>query len=68
MTRLPRYELLDHTARQMSDHDPAYGGTRYALGYWQKADPDLPELTVARASLKRLGGAVPPLPPRAAAE
>ena len=83
------WELLDHTARQMSDHDPAYGGTRYALGlvaehrgdregarrefdaalgYWQKADPDLPELKVARASLKRLADARAPLPPRAASE
>jgi len=64
------WELLEHTARQMSDHDPAYGGTRYALalvaehrgdregarrefdaalGYWQKADADLPELALVRA-------------------
>jgi len=83
------WELLDHTARQMSDHDPAYGGTRYALGlvaehrgdreaarrefdaalgYWQKADPDLPELTGARASLKKLAGTISPLPPRAGSE
>ncbi len=83
------WDLLDYTARQMSDHDPAYGGTRYALGlvaehrgdregarrefdaalgYWQKADPDLPELVVARASLKRLGGAPSPFPPPGAGE
>jgi tetratricopeptide (TPR) repeat protein len=64
------FELLEYTALQMKDHDPAYAGTRYALalvaehkgdramarrefaaalGYWQKADPELPELRVARA-------------------
>jgi tetratricopeptide (TPR) repeat protein len=64
------FELLEFTALQMKDHDPAYAGTRYALalvaehkgdreaarrefgaalGYWQKADPELPELMVARA-------------------
>ena len=64
------FELLEYTALQMKDHDPAYAGTRYALalvaehkgdreaarrefgaalGYWQKADPELPELLVARA-------------------
>jgi tetratricopeptide (TPR) repeat protein len=83
------WELLDYTARQMSDHDPAYAGTRYALalvaehrgdreaarrefdaalGYWQKADPDLSELPVARASLKRLADAPAPRPSRAAGE
>jgi len=64
------FELLEYTALQMKDHDPAYAGTRYALalvaehkgdretarrefgaalGYWQKADPELPELVMARA-------------------
>jgi tetratricopeptide (TPR) repeat protein len=64
------FDLLEYTALQMKDHDPAYAGTRFALGlvaehkgdreaarrefgaalgYWQKADPELPELAVARA-------------------
>ena len=64
------FDLLEYTALQMKDHDPAYAGTRYALAlvaehkgdralarrefgaaldYWQKADPELPEVAVARA-------------------
>jgi tetratricopeptide (TPR) repeat protein len=77
MARLARdvgeWGLAEFMARQMLEHDAAYGGSHLAEAlvaehrgdrpaaararaeaarYWRDADPELPELAVARASLR----------------
>jgi tetratricopeptide (TPR) repeat protein len=71
-----QWDLAEFMARQMLEHDSAYGGSHLAFAlvaehrgdtkaaaqaradaarYWRDADPELPELTIARGAAARSG-------------
>ena len=50
------WELAEHTARQMIDHDAAYGGSHHALGLVLRHNGDVPGAAAAFETARRLWG------------